>query len=94
VPYSNVLDEAAGMNLRRMLPPLMTLVFAFMFIAKPSAESAAFMFAAIALQAAWNILESRDHREETAFRVHAAIASAASGGLVYSFITLLSGKTL
>jgi hypothetical protein len=82
------------MNWRRMFPPLMTLAFAFMFIIRPSAESAAFMFAAIVLQASWNILESRDNRQQAAFRVHAAIASAASGGLVYSFMTLLSGKPM
>ena len=82
------------MNLRRMLAPLMTLVFAFMFIASPTPMNALFMFAAIVLQAAWNILESHADRQQAALRVHAAIASAASGGLIYSFITLIEKKPL
>jgi hypothetical protein len=77
-----------------MLAPLMTLVFAFMFIASPTTMNALFMFAAIALQAVWNILESHADRQQAALRVHAAIASAASGGLIYSFITLIEKKPL
>jgi hypothetical protein len=77
-----------------MLPALMTLVFAFTFIASPTSINAMFMFASIALQAAWNILESHAERQKAALRIHAAIASAASGGIVYSVITLIDKKPL
>jgi len=77
-----------------MLPAMMTLVFAFMFIGNPTTMNAMFMFASIALQAAWNILESHADRQQAALRIHAAIASAASGGVIYSFITLIDKKPL